>query len=101
MFDPLSYGSMTLLVRSSVFRLPVAAEVVAGRAGQIAECEAAGLLAIGGRHELAAHRAAADALPRRLAEADLGAQVAAAHRQAAWHWQVCAAWAPSPHRAER
>jgi len=100
LFDRLSYGARALLVRASVFRLPVAAEVVAGRAGQIAECEVAGLLAIGDRHELAVHRWTADALHRRLAEADLGAQVAAAHRQAAWHWQIRAAGSPSPHQAE-
>jgi hypothetical protein len=100
LFDRLSYGARALLVRASVFRLPVAAEVVAGRAGQIAECEAVGLLAVGGRHELAVHRWTADALHRCLAEADLGAQLATAHRQAAWHWQVRAAGSPSPHRAE-
>ncbi len=100
LFDRLSHGARALLVRASVFRLPVAAEVVAGRAGQVAECEAAGLLAIDGRREVAVHRWTAAALHRRLAEADLGAQVAAAHRRAAWHWQVRAAWAPSPLRAE-
>ena len=100
LFDRLSYRARALLVRASVFRLPVAAEVVAGRAGQVAECETAGLLAVDGRREVAVHRWTAAALHRRLAEADLGAQVVAAHRQAAWHWQVRAAWAPSPHRAE-
>jgi hypothetical protein len=100
LFGGLGYGSRALLVRASVFRLPVAAEVVAGRAGQVAECEAAGLLAVGGRHELAVHRWTADALHRRLAEAGLGGQVAAAHRQAARHWQVRAAGSRSPHRAE-
>ena len=100
LFDRLSYGARALLVRASVFRLPVAAEVVDGRAGPIAECEAAGLLAIVGRHELAVHRWTADAAHRRLAEAGLDAQVEAAHRQAAWHWQVRAAGSPAPHRAE-
>jgi len=100
LFDRLSYAARALLVRASVFRLPVAAEVVAGRVGPIAECEAAGLLAILGRDGLAVHRWTADALHRRLAEAGLAAQVEAAHRQAAWHWQVRAAGSPSPHRAE-
>jgi hypothetical protein len=100
LFDRLSYGARALLVRASVFRLPVAAEVVAGRVGPVAECEAAGLLAIDGRDELAVHRWTADALHRRLAEAGLGGQVEAAHRQAAWHWQVRAAGSPSAHRAE-
>ncbi len=100
LFDRLSHGARTLLVRTSVFRLPVAAEVVAGRAGQIAECQAAGLLAVGGDHELAVHRLTADALHRRLAEAGLGAQVAAAHRRAGRHWQFRGAASPSPHRAE-
>jgi len=99
LFDRLGNGARALLVRASVFRLPVAAEVVAGRAGQIAECQAAGLLAVDGRHQLAVHRWTADALHRRLAEAGLGAEVAAAHRQAARHWRLCAAGAPSPDRA--
>jgi hypothetical protein len=100
LFDRLSSGARALLVRASVFRLPVAAQVVAGRATQIAECEAAGLLAVDDRHELAVHRWTADALHRRLAEAGLGAQVAAAHRRAAGHWQVRAAGSPPPHRAQ-
>jgi hypothetical protein len=100
LFDRLSYGSRALLVRASVFRLPVAAEAVSGRAGQVAECEAAGLLAVGGRHEVAVHRWTAEALHRRLADAGLGAQVAAAHRQAARHWQVRVAGARPLHRAE-
>jgi len=99
LFDRLSHAARALLVRASVFRLPVAAEVVAGRVGPMAECEAAGLLAILG-DELAVHRWTADALHRHLAEAGLAAQVEAAHRQAAWHWQVRAAGSPSPHRAE-
>jgi hypothetical protein len=100
LFDRLSSGARALLMRASVFRLPVAAEVVSGRAGQIAECEAAGLLAVGGLHELAVHRWTTEALHRRLAEGGLGGQVAAAHRQAAWHWQVRAAASPSAHRAQ-
>jgi hypothetical protein len=100
LFDRLSYEARALLVRASVFRLPVAPEVVAGRVGPIAECEAAGLLALRGHDELAVHRWTADALHRHLAEAGLAAQVEAAHRQAAWHWQVRAAGSPSSHRAE-
>jgi hypothetical protein len=100
LFDRLSNGARALLVRASVYRLPVAAEVVAGPAAQIAECEAAGLLAVGGRRELAVHRWTAAGLHRRLAEAGLGAQVEAAHRQAARHWQIRAAGSPPPHRAE-
>jgi hypothetical protein len=100
LFDRLSYGARALLVRASVFRPAVAAEVVAGRAGQVAECEAAGLLVVGGRHELAVHRWTAAALHRRLAEAGLGAEVVAAHRQAARHWQVRAVGSASGHRAK-
>jgi hypothetical protein len=100
LFDRLSHGASALLVRTSVFRLPVSAQVVAGRPGPIAECEAAGLLTVGDRQQLAVHRWTAAALHRRLAEAYLGAQVAAAHRRAAWHWQARAAGSPSPPRAE-
>ena len=52
----------------------------------IAECEAAGLLVIGPGHELVVHRWTAGALHRQLAEAGLGAQLAAAHQQAAAYW---------------
>jgi hypothetical protein len=100
LFDRLSHGASALLVRASVFRLPVAAQVVAGRAGPIAECESAGLLTVSDGQQLAVHRWTAAALHRRLAEADLGAQVATAHGRAAWHWQVRASGSPSPHRAE-
>ncbi len=100
LFDRLSTGARTLLVRASVFRVPVAAEVLAGRPGHIAECEAAGLLAIGSGRELAVHRWTADELHRRLAEADLGAQLAAAHRQAAGYWRSRAAVAPHGPRTE-
>jgi hypothetical protein len=99
LFDRLSDGSRALLIRASVFRLPVAAEVMAGRPGLVAECEAAGLLAVDGPHELAVHRWTAEALHGRLAEAGLGGQVAAAHRQAARHWQIRAAGSRSPRRA--
>jgi hypothetical protein len=86
LFDRLGTGARSLLVRASVFRVPVAAEVLAARPGHVAECEAAGLLTVGAGHELAVHRWTAGELHRRLAEADVGAQVAAAHRQAASYW---------------
>jgi hypothetical protein len=100
LFDRLSTGARTLLVRASVFRVPVAAEVLAGRPGHIAECEAAGLLTIGTGRELAVHRWTAGELHRRLAEADLGAQLAAAHRQAAGYWRSRAAVVPHGPRTE-
>jgi hypothetical protein len=100
LFDRLSHGARALLVRASVFRLPVAAEVVAGRAGQIAECVAVGLLLVDGGGELAVDRWTAAALHCRLAEADLGTQVAAAHRRAARYWLVRAGSSPSGRRAE-
>ncbi len=95
LYDRLGAGARSLLVRASVFRVPVAAGVLAARPGPIAECEAAGLLTIGsvpkapkdpkGR-ELDVHRWTAGQLHRRLAEDDLGAQVATAHGQAAGYW---------------
>jgi hypothetical protein len=100
LFDRLGSGARSLLVRASVFRLPVAAEVLAARPGPIAECEAAGLLTIGAGHELAVHRWTAGELHRRLAEADLGAQVAAAHRQAAGYWLSRVAASVENQRAE-
>ena len=86
--DRLSSGAKTLLLRTSVFRVPVAAEALASRDGQIAECEAAGLLTIAAGRELLVHRWTADELHLRLTEAGLGAQIAAAHRQAASYWQA-------------
>jgi hypothetical protein len=100
LFDRLGSGAKALLVRTSVFRLPVPPEVLAGRPGPIAECETAGLLTVGAGHELSVHRWTADALHRRLAQDGLGAQVAAAHRRAAGYWQAGAAGAPSGHRAQ-
>jgi hypothetical protein len=100
LYDRLSTGARTLLVRASVFRVPVGAEVLGARPGQIAECEAAGLLTIGPAHELSVHRRTCDELHRRLAEADLGAQVVAAHRQAAGFWRPRVAASPSGQRAE-
>ena len=56
LFDGLSPGTRDLLVRASVFRVPIPAAVLAGRPGQIAECETAGLLAAGPGSELSVHR---------------------------------------------
>jgi hypothetical protein len=92
--DRLSVGARTLLVRTSVFRVPVATDAVAAKPGQLAECELAGLLAGSGQAELSMHRWTAGELHRRLAEASLGSQVAAAHRQAAAYWRGRGADAP-------
>ena len=86
LFDRLSAGARSLLVRTSVFRGPVPAGALGPRPGHIAECEAAGLLTIEAGRELAVHRWTGDELHRRLAAADLGGQVAAAHQQAAGYW---------------
>lgn len=86
LFGRLGTAARSLLIRASVFRVPVTAEALAARPGPIAECEAAGLLTIGPGHELGVHRWTAGALHRRLAEAGLGAQLTAAHRQAAAYW---------------
>jgi hypothetical protein len=99
LFDRLGTGARSLLVRASVFRVPVAAEVLAARPGHIAECQAAGLLTIGAGHELTVHRWTAGELHGRLAEVD-GAQVAAAHRQAAGYWLSRAAASVQSQRAE-
>ena len=101
--DRLSSGAKSLLLRTSVFRVPVAAEALASRGGQIAECEAAGLLTITAGHELLVHRWTADELHLRLTEAGLGAQIAAAHRQAASYWQSRLAAVPpaAPQTAQR
>jgi hypothetical protein len=86
LFGRLGTAARSLLIRASVFRVPVTAEALAARPGRIAECEAAGLLSIGPRHELGVHRWTAGALHQRLAKAGQGAQLAAAHRQAAAYW---------------
>jgi hypothetical protein len=57
LFGRLGTAARSLLVRASVFRIPVTAEALAARPGPIAECEAG-----------------------------LGAQLSAAHRQAAAYW---------------
>jgi hypothetical protein len=100
LYDRLSAGARTLLVRASVFRVPIGAEVLGARPGQIAECQAAGLLTTGPGHELSVHRWTSDELHRRLAEADLGGQVVAAHRQAAGFWRPRVASSPAGQRAE-
>jgi len=97
LFDRLGTGARSLLVRASVFRMPVAAEALAARPGPIAECEAAGLLTIGAGHELAVHRWTAGELHGRLAGADLSGQVVTAHRQAAGYWLSRAASVQSQH----
>ena len=101
LFDRLSAGARTLLVRASAFRVPVAADAVAGKPSQLAECASAGLLATAGPGaDLAVHRWTADELQRRLAEAHLGGQLAAAHRQAAGYWLARAAATPASPRAQ-
>jgi len=85
----------TDIPRTEPTELPDAtAEALAARPGPTAECEAAGLLCIGPDRELGVHRWTANALHRRLAEAGQGAQLAAAHRQAAAYWM--SRGAPSP-----
>jgi hypothetical protein len=86
LFDRLGAGARSLLVRAAAFRGPVSAGLLAARPGHIAECEAAGLLTIASGRELAVHRWTAGELHRRMAAADLGGQLAAAHRQAAAYW---------------
>jgi hypothetical protein len=95
LFDRLSTGARALLVRASVFRTPVPAGVLASRAGYLAECEAVGLLSSGPGRELFVHRWTASELHRRLGEAGLTEQLAAAHSQAAGYWRSrAAAWPP-------
>ncbi len=86
LFDRLGAGARSLLIRAAAYRGPVAAGLLAARPGHIAECEAAGLLTIASGRELAVHRWTAGELHRRLAAANLGGQLAAAHRQAAAYW---------------
>lgn len=99
LFERLSAGARALLVRASVFRTPVAPGVLTGRAGYRAECEAAGLLTAGPGGELSVHRWTASELHRRLAEAGLTAQLAAAHRRAAEYWRSQAAATVADQRA--
>jgi hypothetical protein len=98
LFDRLSPGAQDLLVRTSVFRAPVAPGVLAARPAQVAECRAAGLLASRPGRELAVHRWTASELHRRLAEAGQTAELSAAHRQAAGYWHARTA---TPHLGPR
>ncbi len=103
LFDRLSSGARALLIRASVFRMPVPAGVLAGtwfRPGYIAECEAAGLLTAGPARELFVHRWTAGELHRRLGEIGLGEQLAEAHSQAAGYWRSRAAASPTADGAE-
>jgi hypothetical protein len=88
LFDRLSAGAQAMLVRASVFRVPVAPDVLAARPAHIAECEAVGLLTDGPGHERSVHRWTAAELHRRLDEAGRNAEVAAAHRDAAGYWRA-------------
>ena len=94
LFGRLGTAARSLLIRASVFRVPATAEALGARPGPIAECEAAGLLVIGPGHELVVHRWTAGALHRQLAQGGLGAQLAAAHRQAAAYWPSHGASSP-------
>jgi hypothetical protein len=100
LFDRLSTGAKAVLVRASVFRTPVTADVLGGRPGYRAECETAGLLTAGPGRELFVHRWTASELHRRLGEAGLTEQLAAAHRQAAGYWRARAAASPDAQHAE-
>jgi hypothetical protein len=104
LFGRLGAGAQGLLIRASVYRVPISREVLGGPAahghqpggdlGQlIAECAATGLLTAGPgtRHSVFVHRWTADELHRRLAGAGRGGEVAGAHRAAVRYWQ--------PHRA--
>jgi hypothetical protein len=68
LFDRLSAGARSLLARAAAFRGPVAAGTVAARPGNVAECEAAGLLTVVSGRELAVHRWTAEQLRGKLAE---------------------------------
>jgi len=100
LFDRLSTGAKAVLVRASVFRAPVTADVLGGRPGYRAECETAGLLTAGPGRELFVHRWTASELHRRLGELGLAEQLAAAHRQAAGYWRARAAASPDAQPAE-
>ncbi len=100
LFDQLSTGARALLVHASVFRSPVPVGTLPARPGYLAECETAGLLTVGPGRELFVHRWTADELHRRLGEAGLTEQLAAAHSQAAGYWRSRAAASPTGQRAE-
>jgi hypothetical protein len=99
LYDRLSPGAQTVLIRASVFRAQVGPGALAARPNHVAEVRAAGLLADGPGREVSVHRWTADALHRRLAEAGLRDQVAEAHRRAAEYWRSKAADTPSGLRA--
>ncbi|MGH3163861.1 MAG: hypothetical protein ACRDOC_18420 [Streptosporangiaceae bacterium] len=76
LFGRLGTAARSLLIRASVFRLPVTAEALAARPGPIAECEGAGLLTIGPGHELGVHRWTVGALaPAALAAGQVDARL--------------------------
>src|SRR5580692_5550514 len=99
LYDRLSPGAQTVLIRASVFRAPVGPGALAARPDHVAEAQAAGLLTVGPGRELSVHRWTADGLHRRLAEAGQRDQVAAAHRRAAEYWRSRAADTPTGLRA--
>jgi hypothetical protein len=99
LYDRLSAGAQTVLIRASVFRAPVGPGALAARPDHVAEAQGAGLLSIGPGRELSVHRWTADGLHRRLAEAGQRDQVAAAHRRAAEYWRSRAADTPTGLRA--
>ncbi|MGH3152746.1 MAG: hypothetical protein ACRDOB_18725, partial [Streptosporangiaceae bacterium] len=101
LYGRLSVGAQGLLVRASVFRAPVGLDVLAARPGQLAECEAAGLLTSGPGRERSVHRWTAAELHQRLAEAGLSTQLAAAHSQAAGYWRARIAASPLGQRAQQ
>ncbi len=100
LFDRLSTGARALLVRASVFRSPVPVRVLGARPGYLAECETAGLLTAGPGRQLFVHRWTASELHRRLGEAGLTEQLAAAHDRAVGYWRSGAAASPAGQRAE-
>ncbi len=68
LYDRLSAGARSLLVRAAAFPGPVAIATLAARPGHIAECEAAGLLTIVSGRELDVHRWTAEQVRRSQAE---------------------------------
>jgi hypothetical protein len=84
----LTAGARDLLVRASVFRVPVEPGVLAARPANLAEGLAAGLLRTGPGRELAVPRWTASGVHRSLREAGQAAELAQAHREAAAYWQA-------------
>ena len=96
----LSARAQSLLIRASVYRVPVSRGALGAAAthggppggdlGQLlAECAATGLLTAGpgARHSAVVHRWTAGELHRRLGQAGHGQEIAGAHRAAAQYWQ--------------